>query len=104
MHTPYMSSGIFQSTCIGRQSRKTILKKQVKILIERVNVATKAMDKDFERNVIDPFAYLFQTILFKLVNSLIIASKLHLSHTLLSGCPMETILLLVMIWGGFPIR
>ena len=42
-----------------------ILKKQVKILIERVNVATKAMDKDFERNVIDPFAYLFQTILFK---------------------------------------
>ena len=42
-----------------------ILKKQVKILIERVNVATKAMDKDFERNVIDPFAYIFQSILFK---------------------------------------
>ena len=42
-----------------------ILKKEVKTLIKRVDEAAQAMDKDFERNVIDPFAYIFQSILFK---------------------------------------
>ena len=42
-----------------------ILKNKVKIIIKRENITAQDMDKDFERNVIDPFAYIFQSILFK---------------------------------------